>query len=272
MPSPHDIIEESIKRLSEDPLFAYLDARAIDRLRQLFGEAIASENEACMVTLWNATEGKERDAMVRRFAEIDHLANRSDDGSQRSCNLNTPYWTRWYPGLETDQFTVAEVLDTMPGLASEDIPAIIRAFESPTSPLKLPGASTLEHDVLHVLLGRGLVDQDEAFVLGFAAVSDPAFSANDIEKYKLAFSLYPEPFCIRGCDLIAFELGVQAARNMNIPDLTQFNPAEVRLLKVDAARQRLGIDKAMLYEIYADEQKQIPNTPWSTRLPTLNRD
>ncbi len=167
-----------------------------------------------------------------------------------------------------DDATVGEILDTLPGLDSEDIPAIIRAFESPTSPLRLPGACSLEqHDVLHVLLGRGLVDQDEAFVLGFSAVADPRFSVEDIQRYKMAFSLYPEPFCIRGGDLLAFDLGVKAAQRMSLRGIMEIDVATMRPVPVAEARKQLGIDKEVLYEIYEQERQLIPLTPWSHRLP-----
>ncbi len=159
-------------------------------------------------------------------------------------------------------------MDTPTGLSSEEIPAIVKAFENPTSPLKLPGAVTLEHhDVLHVLLGRGLVDQDEAFVLGFSAVADPKFTAADIDRYKVAFSLYPEPFCIRGCDLIAFDLGVQAAQRMQLRGVMELDLSEVRHCTIGELRQKLGIDKEVLYATYDEERKRIPSTPWSNRLP-----
>ena len=178
-----------------------------------------------------------------------------------------PFWTRWYPGLDTDYFTVGSVLDTMPGFSSEDIPSIIGAFESPSSPLKLPGACSLaQHDVLHVLLGRGLVDQDEAFVLGFTAMADPQFTNDDMDRYKFAFSLYPEPYCIRGCDLVAFELGVQAAQAMRLGNIIDLDPNSVRGKRIGTVRRELGIDKEVLLDIYEQESRCIP-TPWSKRLP-----
>ncbi len=70
---------------------------------------MASENEACMVHLWNATEGSERDAMLQRFAEVEHLSHRDPGGALVTSNLKTPYWTRWYPGLELDNATVGEI-------------------------------------------------------------------------------------------------------------------------------------------------------------------
>jgi hypothetical protein len=267
MPKPQDVVDESLKLLKSDPLLVDLKPAAWERLRQVIVQAVASENEACMINLWNAAEGDERDAMVNRFAEIEHLLQSSGTQSMPSHCLDTTFWTRWYPGLDNDHLTVGSVLDTMPGFNNEDIPAIIRAFESPDSPLKLPGACTLEqHDVLHVLLGRGLVDQDEAFVLGFTAVADPEFSNEDMDRYKFAFSIYPEPYCIRGCDLIAFDLGVEAARKMKLQSLIDLDTENVRNQPVGQVRRELGIDKDILLDSYQEELQRIP-TPWSKRLP-----
>ncbi|MBL4559174.1 MAG: hypothetical protein JKP98_25385 [Rhodobacteraceae bacterium] len=76
-------------------------------------------------------------------------------------------WDEWNPGLDTDAMTLGAVLATMPAAAAEDVPAIIRKYENPDSPDALPGAIALDrHDCLHVLLGRGLHVQDEAFIIG----------------------------------------------------------------------------------------------------------
>lgn len=267
MPKPHHVVDESLNHLQADPLLAELGPAAWERVRQVIIKAVASENEACMINLWNAAEGDERDAMVQRFAEIEQLLQSSGHEPVAPYCLDTAFWTRWYPGLDNDHMSVGSVLDTMPGFNNEDIPAIIRAFESPDSPLKLPGACTLEqHDVLHILLGRGLVDQDEAFVLGFTAVADPEFSNEDMDRYKFAFSIYPEPYCIRGCDLIAFDLGVEAARKMDLRNLIDLDVETVRPQTIGQVRRHLGIDKEILLDSYAEELQRIP-TPWSKRLP-----
>src|SRR6056297_825277 len=86
-------------------------------------------------------------------------------------------WDEWNPGLDTDDMTLRAVLDTLPAAAAEDVPEIIRKYENPESPDALPGAIALaRHDCIHVLLGRGLHVQDEAFVIGatMGAASDIA--------------------------------------------------------------------------------------------------
>jgi hypothetical protein len=80
------------------------------------------------------------------------------------------------------------------------------------SPLALTGACTLEqHDAIHVLLGRGLVDQDEAFTIGFTAgTSKEMLTEPEKDAYRVALQAYEEPYRIKGQDLLAFDLGVKA--------------------------------------------------------------
>lgn len=268
MPHPHVIVEQTLRNIQADPQFSGLTSVALARLREFIGQALARENEAAMVALWNATSGKEREAMRERFRLLEQWAHHDAQGQWAPANLNTEYWTCWYPGLETDAMLVASVVDTLPGLLAEDVPAIIRAFENPDSPLRLPGACTLEqHDILHVLLGRGLVDQDEAFVLGFTARASAGFSHQDIQRYKVAFSLYPEPYCIRGCDLLAFDLGVEAAGAMPLNKDFVIDVPVLSRQTVQAAREMLGIDKQILHDFYERERELIAGTPWSHRLP-----
>ncbi len=267
MPSPNDIVLQAINQAKCDGELGQLNSGAFERLKAILEQAVSRETEACAVAIWNAVAGKERDALVERFARARRIAT-ADELLPADSNINSPFWTSWYPGLENDAMLVRDVVATLPGIKSEEVPAIIRAFENPASPLKLPGACTLEqHDVLHVLLGRGLMDQDEAFVLGFTAASDPAFSDADVERYKTAFSIYPEPYCIRGTDLIAFELGTVAARRMGVQRLYLLDTDSCMGLSVGVARRQLGIDKEQLLDVYEEERRRIPGTPWSHRLP-----
>ena len=76
-------------------------------------------------------------------------------------------WDEWSPGLDTDVMTLREVLQTMPASDATSVPEIIKKYENPESPHALPGAISLaRHDCIHVLLGRGLHVQDEAFIIG----------------------------------------------------------------------------------------------------------
>ena len=55
----------------------------------------------------------------------------------------------------------------------EDISWLVWLIENPKSPFHLHGAVTLrDHDHIHVLLGRGQANDDEAFVIGFTMGND----------------------------------------------------------------------------------------------------
>ena len=89
-----------------------------------------------------------------------------------SNNSNTPNnqlkWYEWNPGLHNGKCNLQEVINGLPAATAEDIPWLVRLFENPASALAFPGAINLaRHDAIHVLLGRGLRNQDEAFVIGF---------------------------------------------------------------------------------------------------------
>ena len=79
-----------------------------------------------------------------------------------------PAWREWIPWLENDDLTLREVYETLPGAGPEEIDQIVRLLENPASPYALPGASSLRvHDCIHILIGRGLLNHDEAFVIGY---------------------------------------------------------------------------------------------------------
>lgn len=84
-------------------------------------------------------------------------------------------WKDWSPGLDINERKLGPVAATLPGAPPEKIPWLVRLLENPASPVAFPGKVNLEeHDIIHVLLGRGLSLQDEAFVLGFTMGHDPA--------------------------------------------------------------------------------------------------
>ena len=57
----------------------------------------------------------------------------------RSANPSL-LWHEWSPGLDHDQLTLGEVLSTLPAIAEDKIPWIIRVFENPSSWIAFPGA------------------------------------------------------------------------------------------------------------------------------------
>ena len=182
-------------------------------------------------------------------------------------------WDEWNPGLDTDEMTLAEVLATLPASDPAEVPAIIKKYENPDSPDALPGAIHLDrHDCIHVLLGRGLHVQDEAFIIGatMGAASDITDAAIDT-FIRVSTTEYPEHWRFAPEHIASFRLGVGfAVDNLNNADL-HLVPLEQepwQSMTVAEARRRLGISKHELRAYFRKAEILVPGTRATRRLDT----
>jgi hypothetical protein len=178
-------------------------------------------------------------------------------------------WYEWNPGLENDDLTLRETVESMPASPPSDIPAIVRFFENPASPCKMRGAiSLVDHDHLHIILGRGLQDQDEAFVLGFTMGTEKNLTRIERWVFKFILSkLYPQPYRISSQLLCSYDLGVRAGKEMGVRKINRIDTRKYLDMRLCDVRRELGIDSKRLRELYAEESNLIPGTMVSERLP-----
>lgn len=190
-------------------------------------------------------------------------------GSPSAGGTQVPAWRRWSPGLDNDDLTLREVLATLPAAPPTAIPWIVRLFENPHGWLRLHGAVDLaHHDRIHVLLGRGLLGQDEAFVIGFTMGSTKRLSRFEQAFFKfVAAFMYPEPYRIPRPTLAAYDLGVEAGREIGVRDIHHAVGDDVLDRPLGDMRRALGIDTARLRDFYAHERAALPGTAASERLP-----
>ena len=175
----------------------------------------------------------------------------------------------WHIPIRNDLITIDQALQSMEDfkLNQDDVPFIIRLFENPKYNL-LPGCVTLQsHDIIHVLLGRGLLPKDEAFVLGFTMGSTKKVS----KIHKLIFKfvtkyLYPEGYTFRKDEHDVFEQGLQLASNMNCPDLSKVDLIKLIGYNIREARKELGINVTKLQMVYGYEKIKYTTSPESQRL------
>lgn len=209
-----------------------------------------------------------RDSVLSLFDTSSWLYD--SNGHKRESFLDTDHWLAWYPGLENHSLSVEDIIKTMPAVTAPEIPWVIRLLENPESPFRFRGAVSLtDHDVLHVLLGRGLQDQDEAFVIGFAMGT--AKKASPVQRRVLRFVLgrvYPEPYRIPNSLLPAFDLGFACGRETGNKNLYKMKFDSLVGATVRHARLECGIDTNILKRYYRAEQLKIPMTICSVRLPT----
>ena len=192
------------------------------------------------------------------------------EGRTASSTIRASTWRNWFPGLDNDSLTLREVLATLPAAPPTAIPWIVRLFENPQGWLRLHGAVNLhDHDMIHVLLGRGLLGQDEAFVIGFTLGSTKAVSRLERMFFKFVVSqVYPHPYRISWRTLAAYDLGLEAGRELGVKDLHRLLREEMLDRPLGETRRRLGIDTQRLRDFYARERAALPNTAASLRLPT----
>jgi hypothetical protein len=178
-------------------------------------------------------------------------------------------WRAWFPGLENDHRTLRDVLATLPAAPPAAIPWVVRLFENPQGWLQLHGAVDLAtHDRIHVVLGRGLLAQDEAFVIGFTMGSTKAVSRLERWFFKCAVAhLYPDPYRIPWPILAAYDLGLEAGREMDAKDIHRGLGDGMLDRPLRDVRRRLGIDTGQLRQFFAREREALPDSAASQRLP-----
>jgi hypothetical protein len=113
-------------------------------------------------------------------------------------------WSEWNPGLDNDELELKYVLETMPGVEAAEIPLMIRLFENPSSIIAFPGAISLKrHDAMHIVLGRGLMVQDEAFVIGYTMGSHKKLKDWHVSLFSfISRNLYKSPYSFKRRDMI----------------------------------------------------------------------
>jgi hypothetical protein len=178
----------------------------------------------------------------------------------------------WNPGLRNGDESLRKVHGEMPRDSADGVPWVVRALENPSSPIALPGAVDLfSHDCIHVLLGRGVLPQDEAFVLGFTMGSAWGVRGWHVALFKgCARVLYREPFRFSQLDAHVFEFGVQAARQAGALSLAAVDFRSVFEHPLRVIRARLGLKVDALGAIYAEERRRWPDAVASQRLPSGN--
>lgn len=265
-PSPSQLAIQAVQRCSLSHASSLACSTTID-LQSRFANAVKHELNESMNVLH--THGPI--ALCERLELLidPEILFRSPDGDMMEASDGAGLWGMWYPGLDNDQLSMQTVLDTLPGVQEVGIPKEVRLFEDPKSAIALPGAASLAwHDAIHILLGRGLLDQDEAFVVGFTMGNSSSFRNEDAITLRNAFShSYPEPFRVHGKKLMAFDLGIEAGRSIGVPDLAMREGQISNFAPLGQWRDQLGVNTESLRGFYARESVRIPRTLESARLP-----
>ncbi|MBI1275638.1 hypothetical protein GC177_06675 [bacterium] len=188
--------------------------------------------------------------------------------SHHQSGLKTS-WKDWTPGLDTGNQLLGEVYDTLQGNDPDAINFFVWLFENPKSPIAMKGAISLErHDCVHILLGRGLLPQDEAFVIGYTMGTAKNISRFEARLFKLITNkIYPNPYRFSADNLVAYNMGLRLGKLNPVGKIYDMALETMKHKRIDELRALCGIDAEALRRVYAAEQVMIPGSKESERLP-----
>lgn len=176
----------------------------------------------------------------------------------------------WSCPLSNGKKQLHIVLDEMDewSLNQKDVPLIIKLVENPKykSSELFTGAVTLfTHDCIHVVLSRGILPKDEAFVIGYTMGSSKRMKRWRRNLFMLAAKyLYPKEYRFGEEERFVFNMGVMAG-SLCKEDLSRVNFADFSSMSINRIRQKLGIKKTFLKYCYLIEKECFPNSIESKR-------
>lgn len=180
----------------------------------------------------------------------------------------------WVIPLSRGDLTLRAARELLAPVALQpgDIPFLVRLVENPE--FDVPGIELFNgavslpvHDQIHLLLGRGLLAKDEAFVIGFTMGSSDRVTDTEEKLYGI-FSrfLYPKGYRFSDEDFRVFRDAVRLGFVSDCRSLAQADFAALQDLTLREARRLLGIEEDLLRAYYAIERRRYPQSFESQRL------
>lgn len=181
---------------------------------------------------------------------------------------------KWLIPLSEGHMTLGTALADMRAVGDRQgtIPFLVQLVENPR--FHVPGieifhgrVDLLAHDAIHILLGRGMMPKDEAFVIGFTMGSTNRVNAAEEQLFTfIAGNLYPGVYRFTEDDIEVFRdalrLGfISGCMPLDLVDYRQF-----RDQTLDEARAQLGIETPLLQAYYEIESRRYAYAPESRRL------
>jgi hypothetical protein len=180
----------------------------------------------------------------------------------------------WHIPLSRGDLTMrqAQAELSVLGLKQADVPLIVQLVENPR--FDFPGLDVfhgatglLAHDRIHLLLGRGLLAKDEAFVIGFTMGSTDRVSQTEEALYGFfAKHFYPKSYRFNDEDYRVFQDAVRLGFVSDCQPLSDADLGALVDLPLAEARAKLGLEVELLRAYYAIEQKRYPKSFESQRL------
>lgn len=180
----------------------------------------------------------------------------------------------WHIPLARDQLTLRQAYDSLSrvGADKQEIPLMIQLVENPK--YRIPGFTLFhgavdleQHDCIHIVLGRGLLEIDEAFTIGFTMGSTKKVTTTEEQLFSMvARYLYPKVYQFGETEIAVFRDAVRLGYISGCAALDEVDFKEYYNLPLRAVRERIGLEVNLLRAYYEIEKKRYPDSPASRRL------
>tara|TARA_R100000458_G_C8270659_1_gene245414 strand:+ start:467 stop:1072 length:606 start_codon:yes stop_codon:yes gene_type:complete len=166
----------------------------------------------------------------------------------------------WTPSFKSERRKLSSLLNEMEPfkLHQDEVPLIIKLVENPkykTSKLFGGAVDLFTHDCIHVLLGRGLLPKDEAFVIGYTMGS-----GKNMKRWRrnlfMFFSkyFYPKEYRFGEEERFVFNMGIMAGSKCPT-NLSEIKFNKYLNKQIGSLRKELKIDVDFLEKCYKLEMK-----------------
>lgn len=187
----------------------------------------------------------------------------------------------YHPDLQTfliplseAEMTLAEALAKLEeiGNPDSDVPWIVRIMENPSfdfPPFSMfkGRVSLLQHDCIHLLLGRGTTLIDEAFTIGFTMGSSNAMSTTAANLFGfVAGNWYPKAYRFPDHTQRVYEDAVHLGMVSGCQPLEEVDYQPLMDSSLGVVREQLGIEVDLLASYYKIEAARNPKCAASQRL------
>ena len=183
-------------------------------------------------------------------------------------------WAEWHIPLSAGAMTLRQGLASLAavGARQQEIPLLIRLMENPK--YSLPGLTLFHgavdltvHDRIHVLLGRGLLTEDEAFTIGFTMGSTKRVGRTEERLFGLiARRLYPLPYRFDDNAAGIFRDAVRLGGISGCQPLDRIDFDPFLDTPLQAIRTAIGLETDLLAAYYRIEKVRYPHAAASQRL------
>ncbi len=176
----------------------------------------------------------------------------------------------WFLPLEYDEISLRQGLESLSALGApeEDIPFIVRLLENPEGLGILSGSVDLhQHDCIHLILGRGLLPKDEAFIIGFTMGSTKHISTWEEKLFGwISQNFYPEVYRFNREDLQIFNDALHLAQVSHCKAFDEVDFDQFLDTSLKDIRSYLGLEIELIQTYYQLEKQRYPNAIESQRL------